>query len=54
VRGRIAVERIARKGGGFIALVELHEALLEKLRAQDVQASTALVRQIFSRVADVF
>lgn len=54
VRGRIAVERIARKGGGFIALLELHEALLEKLRAQDVAASTALVRQIFTRVADVF
>jgi DNA-binding GntR family transcriptional regulator len=54
VRGRIAVERLARKGGGFIALIELHEALLEKLRAQDVPASTALVRHIFSRVADVF
>ncbi len=26
VRGRIAVERLARKGGGFIALIELHEA----------------------------
>jgi DNA-binding GntR family transcriptional regulator len=54
VRGRIAVERLARKGGGFIALIELHEALLEKLRAQDVAASTALVRHIFTRVADVF
>jgi len=54
VRGRIAVERLARKGGGFIALIELHEALLEKLQAQDVAASTALVRQIFTRVADVF
>jgi DNA-binding GntR family transcriptional regulator len=54
VRGRIAVERIARKGGGFIALIELHEALLEKIRAQDVPASAALVRQIFTRVSDVF
>jgi len=54
VRGRIAVERIARKGGGFIALLDLHEALLEKLRAQDVPASAELVRQIFTRVADVF
>jgi DNA-binding GntR family transcriptional regulator len=54
VRGRIAVERLARKGGGFIAIIELHEALLEKLRAQDVAASTALVRQIFTRVSDVF
>lgn len=54
VRGRIAVERLARKGGGFIAILELHEALLEKLRAQDVAASTALVRQIFTRVSDVF
>jgi hypothetical protein len=32
----------------------LHEQLLEKLRAQDVAASTALVRQIFTRVSDVF
>ncbi len=54
VRGRIAVERIARKGGGFVALIELHEALLEKIRAEDVPASTSLVRQIFSRVSDVF
>jgi DNA-binding GntR family transcriptional regulator len=54
VRGRIAVERLARKGGGFIALIELHEALLERLRAQDVAASTELVRQIFTRVSDVF
>ena len=54
VRGRIAVERLARKGVGFVALIELHEALLEKIRAQDVPASTALVRQIFTRVSDVF
>lgn len=54
VRGRIAVERLARKGGGFVALIELHEALLDKIRAQDVTASTELVRQIFTRVSDVF
>lgn len=54
VRGRVAVERLARKGGGFVALIELHEALLEKIRAQDTAASMALVRQIFTRVSDVF
>lgn len=54
VRGRIAVEQFARKGGGFVALIELHEALLEKIRAQDVAGSAALVRQIFTRVSDVF
>jgi DNA-binding GntR family transcriptional regulator len=54
VRGRIAVERIARKGGGFVALIELHEALLEKIRVRDVAAATALVREIFTRVSDVF
>jgi DNA-binding GntR family transcriptional regulator len=54
VRGRIAVERFARQGGGFISLIELHEALLGKIRAQDVAASTELVRQIFTRVSDVF
>jgi DNA-binding GntR family transcriptional regulator len=54
VRGRIAVERIARQGGGFVSLIELHEALLGKIKAQDVAASTALVREIFTRVSDVF
>jgi DNA-binding GntR family transcriptional regulator len=54
VRGRIAVERIARKGGGFMHLIELHEQLLEKIRAQAVTESAALVREIFARVSDVF
>ena len=54
VRGRIAVERFARQGGGFVSLIELHEQLLGKIRAQDVAASTELVRQIFTRVSDVF
>jgi DNA-binding GntR family transcriptional regulator len=54
VRGRIAVERFARQGGGFVSLIELHEALLVKIKAQDVAASTALVREIFTRVSDVF
>ena len=54
VRGRIAVERIARKGGGFLALIELHERLLEKIREQAVEESAALVREIFTRVSDVF
>ena len=54
VRGRIAVERIARKGGGFVGLIELHEALLAKIRAQAVPEAAALVRRIFTRVSEVF
>jgi DNA-binding GntR family transcriptional regulator len=54
VRGRIAAERIARQGDDFAPLIQLHEALLGRIRERDVASSTALVRQIFARVADAF
>jgi DNA-binding GntR family transcriptional regulator len=54
VRGRIAVERIARKGDDFVSLIQLHESLLARIRERDVAAATALVRQIFARVSDAF
>ncbi|MEJ1966384.1 MAG: GntR family transcriptional regulator [Gammaproteobacteria bacterium] len=54
VRGRIAVERIARKGEDFLLFIQLHEALLTKIRERDVPAAKALVRQIFERVSDAF
>jgi DNA-binding GntR family transcriptional regulator len=54
VRGRIAVERIVRKGEDFAPLIQLHEALLEKIRAGAVAEATALVRDIFARVSAAF
>ena len=54
VRGRIAVERIAKKGEDFLPLIELHEALLAKISAQDVPTATSLVREIFTRVSAAF
>jgi DNA-binding GntR family transcriptional regulator len=54
VRGRIALRRIAEKGGGLAPLIDLHEALLQKIRAQDVPASADIVRKIFARVSSAF
>ncbi len=54
VRRRIAVERIAKKGEDFIPLIELHEALLAKIRSAEVASATALVRDIFTRVSAAF
>jgi len=54
VRGRIAVERIARKGEDFVPLIQLHESLLESIRERDVPTAAKLVRQIFTRVSDAF
>ncbi len=54
VRGRIAVERIARKGDDFVPLLQLHEALLDRIRERDVPSAAQLVRQIFTRVSDAF
>jgi DNA-binding GntR family transcriptional regulator len=54
VRGRIAVERIAKKGEDVMPLIELHETLFAKIGAADVPAATALVREIFARVSAAF
>ena len=54
VRGRIAVERIAKKGEDFEPLIQLHEALLDSIRERDVPTAAKLVRQIFTRVSDAF
>lgn len=54
VRGRIAVDRIVRNPEDFVPLLELHESLLEKIRANEVPAATALVRAIFSRASAAF
>lgn len=54
VRGRIALRRIAEQGGGLAPLIELHETLLEKIRAGDVPASADIVRKVFARVSSAF
>ena len=54
LRGRIAVERFARKGEDFVPLIELHEALLQKIRDGSVPEAMELVRAIFTRVSAAF
>jgi DNA-binding GntR family transcriptional regulator len=54
VRGRIAVERIARKGEDFTPIIQLHEALLQRIREGSVREAAALVRDIFTRVSAAF
>jgi len=54
VRGRIAVERIAKKSEDFVPLIELHHALLAKIREPAVAEAAALVREIFTRVSAAF
>ncbi len=39
VRGRIALQRLAKRGEDFEPLLRLHEELLDKIRAADVPAA---------------
>jgi DNA-binding GntR family transcriptional regulator len=54
VRGRIAVERLAKKSQDFAPLIELHRALLGRIREGSVEEAVALVRKIFAVVAVAF
>ena len=54
VRGRIAVERLAKKNEDFVPLIDLHEELLAKIRAGSVEEASALVRKIFAVVSKAF
>jgi len=54
VRGRIAVERVAKKSGDFMPLIALHEALLGKIRAGLTEEAVAMVRRIFAVVSAAF
>ncbi|MEP7243986.1 MAG: GntR family transcriptional regulator, partial [Gammaproteobacteria bacterium] len=54
VRGRIALRRIAEKGGALLPLIQMHEALIERVSLRDVAGSAALVRDIFNRVSAAF
>jgi DNA-binding GntR family transcriptional regulator len=51
VRGRIAVERIARRGEDFTPIIGLHEELLQRIREGSAREAAALVRDIFTRVS---
>ena len=51
VRGRVALRRLAQKGGRLKPLVELHRALCARLRARDRAGASAKVRAIFGRIA---
>jgi DNA-binding GntR family transcriptional regulator len=54
VRGRIAVERIARKADDFAQIVQLHEVLFQRIREGAVSEAARLVREIFTRVSAAF
>jgi DNA-binding GntR family transcriptional regulator len=54
VRGRIAVQRLAKRGEDFEPLLQLHEQLLEQIRAADVPGAARLVREIFTLVSAAF
>jgi DNA-binding GntR family transcriptional regulator len=54
VRGRIALERLAKNGADFGPLVELHEQLLARIRAGLAGEAVTLVRKIFAIVAAAF
>jgi len=53
VRGRVALRRLAQRGGGLKPLVELHKALCARLRAQDAAGASEKVHAIFERIAAV-
>jgi DNA-binding GntR family transcriptional regulator len=54
VRGRIAVERLTRKSQDFAPLIELHEQLIDRIRAGLVEEAVGLVRKIFAIVSSAF
>jgi DNA-binding GntR family transcriptional regulator len=54
VRGRMFLRRMAGRGRSYVPLLHLHEELLERISARDAPAAAALLRQIFSRVAEAF
>jgi DNA-binding GntR family transcriptional regulator len=54
VRARIVLGRIVQTGGVFTPLVELHQQLLERLRANDVAGATEKVRAVFSHLTEFF
>jgi DNA-binding GntR family transcriptional regulator len=53
VRGRIALRRLAQRGGQLKPLLELHNALRGRLRAQDPAGAVRKVRAILDRIIAV-
>jgi DNA-binding GntR family transcriptional regulator len=53
VRGRIALRRLAQRGGQIKPLLELHGALRARLRAQDAAGAARKVREIVDRIIAV-
>jgi DNA-binding GntR family transcriptional regulator len=53
VRGRIALRRLAQRGGQLKPLLELHNALRARLRAQDPAGAARKVRAIVERIIAV-
>ena len=51
VRGRIALRRIAAQRRGLKPLLNLHRALLARMRAGDVAGATAKLRALFATVS---
>src|SRR3954469_4172470 len=47
VRGRIALRRIAEKGGTLQPLLELHEEFLQQLRSANITQAKQALSQIF-------
>jgi DNA-binding GntR family transcriptional regulator len=54
VRGRVALRRIAQRGSGLKPLVDMHKALLARLRAGDTPRAMAKMRALLTRVAAAF
>ena len=54
VRGRVALRRIAQRGSGLKPLVDMHKALLARLRAGDTAGAMAKMRALLTRVSSAF
>jgi len=54
IRGRIALRRLMEMGRSLRSLLNMHKALLTRLRAQDAAGATEQVREILVRVASAF
>jgi DNA-binding GntR family transcriptional regulator len=54
VRGRIALRRIAEKGGTLQPLLELHDEFLQQLRRANVTQAKQALSQIFATVTAAF
>ena len=54
VRGRIVLRRMAERNRSYEPLLQLHVELLERIRAGNAADAARILRQIFTRVAEVF